>query len=187
MTATAAAEVVRPNPPGKLRLLPGQAAPISGRVHVLTEIAARYSDLVDTLNGPDGVRGDGGSGLRMPRTYTATVREFERLVLQLRDTDRNLWWHLDGWWLSATTRTMYHCPRCGMTHQSEHVHGKKSGHGLMVVKCKPVVVYTRRSGVREGYAKQAIERIAEAWALGHEPMLPGCDKNTHAPDCKCRR
>lgn len=170
---TAAAPLPIPSDPQtNLHLLPGQVRPHTGRGHVLTEIAARYSELIEPLNGPDGVRGDGASPIRMPRTYTPTVKEFERLVVRLRDENRPLWWHLNGWHLSATSRTMHHCPRCGITHQPEHVHAKKNGPGLMTVKCKRVVVYSRRAGARESLAKQAIQQLADWWGLDHEPMLP---------------
>lgn len=108
----------------------------------------------------------------MPRTYTATVREFERLVVRLRLERRDLWWHLDGWWLSAETRTMFHCPRCGMTHRPEHVHpGRDSGRPSLF-KCKRVVVFRRLPGARESVAREAIVVLASWWGLGHEPMLP---------------
>lgn len=142
------------------------------RVAVLTEIAERYGELVEPLNGPDRVRGDGGSVVRMPRTYTATVREFERLVVRLRVERRDLWWHLDGWWLSATTRTIWVCPRCGPCHQAEHVHRKRKDPGLLVVKCKRAVQWSRLPGARESLAKQAVVVLAEWWALDHEPMRP---------------
>ena len=153
----------------------GRAAPTGpskARIAVLTEIASRYAELVEPLNGPDGIRGDGGSPISMPKTYTPTVREFERLVVALRLEERTLWWHLDGWWLAATTRTMFHCPRCGPTHQSEHVHSKRTGPGLIKLKCKRIVVARRRQGARETQAERAIEWIAERWSLEHEPMLP---------------
>ena len=180
----AALELVRPPLSDRIGGLPGLRTASSGRVFVLTEIASRYAELVDPLNGPDGIRGDGGSPVRMPRTYTATVKEFERLTVQLRDTERPLWWHLNGWHLEATSRTMWHCPKCGMTHQPEHIHAKKNGPGLMSVKCKRVVVYTRKSGARESEAVRAIRKLADWWGLGHEPMLPGCG-TVHEPGCRC--
>lgn len=146
---------------------------LSRRVVVLSEIAERYAELVDPLCGPSGVAGDGGSVMLMPATYTATVKRFEELVRRLRDEDRELWRHLDGWWLSASSRTVWHCPRCGLCHQPEHVHRKRNGHGLLTVKCKRVRVWNRLPGAREGEARRAIVRLAEWWpdSVG-EPMIP---------------
>jgi hypothetical protein len=154
------------------RAMPVGALP-SRRVVVLEQIAERYGELTDPL--ADGaLPGDGlmAGVLRMPRTYTATVREFERLVVLLRAEDRVLWGHLDGWWLSAVTRTVFHCPRCGICHQSEHRHENRRSGRMSTVKCKRVVQWRRRQGAREGEARRAIEWVAAAWSLGSEPMLP---------------
>lgn len=142
------------------------------RVAILTQIAERYSELVSPLNGPNRLRGDGDSVIRMPRTYTPTVREFERLASRLRSEKRGLWWHLDGWWLSAETKTMFNCPRCGLTHRPEHLHPNRRSGRATTVKCKRVVVCQRRPGAREQLAKTAIGQLATWWDLPHEPFLP---------------
>lgn len=159
---------------------------VAGRVVVLRLIAERYSELVDPQNGPSGIRGDGGAlsllqhergcrirSSRPPRCSCAlrSVVEFERLARRLRAEERGLWRHLDGWWLSASTRTMWHCPRCGLTHQREHVHGKRKGSGLIAIKCKRVIVWSRLPGARESGADRALEWMAVRWGLGHEPQL----------------
>lgn len=171
--------------------LPGELRPKSGglspRAAKLRDIAEWFSDLVDPLNGPSGVRGDGGSlprlqhepgcrihGSRPPACSCSlrSVLEFERLVDRLRVDDRELWWHLDGWFLSASSRTMWHCPRCGMTHQREHVHAKRRGSGLIRVRCKRVLVWSRVPGAQRSRAEAGLEVLAGWWGLGHEPMLP---------------
>lgn len=163
---------VRPGGRAMLAAPTALGAPKS-RVRVLSEIAERYAELTDPLAGPADVRGDGDSVSVMPRTYTATVREFERLAVRLREEQRSLWWHLDGWWLSASTRTVYHCPRCGITHRPEHVHPSRRNSGKPVsVSCKRVLVWSRRSGARESLAREAIEVMASWWVLASEPMLP---------------
>jgi hypothetical protein len=73
----------------------------SSRERVLWEIAESYSELVDPSFGPSGVRGSGELGLRMPWSYTGTVREFERLQQRLRVEDAVLGWHLLEWHLKA--------------------------------------------------------------------------------------
>lgn len=172
----ASAAPARPEDAARLATATGLTAPSGAvprsRVAILTEIAERYSELVEPLNGPQGIRGDGSSPIQMPRTYTTTVREFERLVLSLRAEDRRLWAHLDGWWLSASTRTIWLCPRCGPCHQAEHVHTKRHGHGLLIVKCKRAVQWSRLPGAHESEAKRAIIVIAGWWNLRSEPMLP---------------
>lgn len=147
-------------------------APKNTRVRVLVEIAERYHELVDPLNGPGESVGTGELLSLMPRTYTATVKEFERLVKLLRVEERELWGHVNGWWLSATTRTVWLCPRCGPCHQSEHVHqGRKTGKPL-TVKCRRVRQWRRATGARESLALEGLNWVADRWGLGTEPMLP---------------
>lgn len=166
----------RPVGPATIAIATGIPAPSvpapASRVRILTEIASRYDELVTPLNGPDGIRGDGQATPAMPKTYTATLREFERLVVELRATDRELWRHLDGWWLSASTRTIYQCPRCGPTHAREHVHPNRRSGRPTTIKTKRVVVWVRIAGARESIAKAAIVVVASRWALEIEPMLP---------------
>ena len=173
-------EAVRPEVRGTLATPTAIGAPkigssrlLESRVRILIEIAERFRELVDPLSGPSGVRGDGGSGPGMPPTYTATVREFERLAVRLREERRDLWWHLDGWWLSAESRTVFHCPRCGMCHQPAHRHPSRRNAGKVVeVKCKRVIAWSRRPGARESLARKAVETMAGWWVLESEPMLP---------------
>lgn len=170
---------------------------LDGRVRIFIEIAERYGELADPQSGPSGLRGDGVSlGLtrheprcllleradvkrvveKAPRPHCTcayrTVAEFQRLVSRLRVEQRPLWWHLDGWWLSAESRTVWHCPRCGVCHQPEHKHPNRRSGRLSTVKCKRVLVWTRGQGARESVAKEAVGVMAGWWALESEPMLP---------------
>lgn len=183
---------------------------VESRVRVLEDFAERFAEFVDPQSGPSGVRGDGGGvGLsrheprclllerppevrrdlaraRLPHCTCdyRSVTEFGRLVSRLRSEERLLWWHLDGWWLSAEKRTVWHCPRCGICHQPSHDHQSRKNAGKVVqVRCKRVIVWSRRVGAvdpethkprmpRESLAKQALEWIAQEWALDSEPMLP---------------
>lgn len=177
--------------PAMLGGVTGLAAPssrrLSPRAAVLWEIAERFDSLMDPSNGGSGVRGDGSwmPALRhepgcvfrssSPPRCSCSLRsvvEFSRLVSRLRVEERELWRHLDGWWLSATTRTVWHCPRCGICHQKEHVHSKRKGSGLLVVKCKRVVAWSRLPGAQKSRALDAVEVLASWWGLEHEPMLP---------------
>lgn len=149
----------------------------AARVRILTEIAERYREFTEPLNGSSGIRGTGDLTPRMPATYTATVRQFERVAALLRDSpdlaERELWWHLNGWWLGADTRTAWHCPRCGICHQAEHRHPNRRSGVLSTVQCKRVVAWRRLPGARESEAKRAIEMMARAWPDEMaEPMLP---------------
>jgi hypothetical protein len=180
---------------GRLMAPTGSGAPASEldrllerRSKILATIAERYRELLDPLGGPAGVRGDGGSVSLMAHEPRCLIRvasparcscayrsvaEFGRLVARLRLEERSLWWHLDGWWLSAETRTINLCPRCGPTHASEHRHPSRKRSGKSVtVKCKRVVVWSRRSGARESSARAALLVMAGWWALESEPELP---------------
>lgn len=174
----AAVAFVHPGGAAMLAAPTGRAMPMTdrlivSRVRVLQVIAERYAELVDPMGGPSGLRGDGDAVGMMPRTYTPSVREFERLVCRLRVDDRALWWHLDGWWLAAEPRTVWLCPRCGVTHKPSHVHPSRRNSGKPVeVKCKRVVIWSRRAGARESTARQGLEWVAGEWRLGSEPMLP---------------
>lgn len=64
---------------------------VESRVKVLRVIAERYLELVDPMQGPSGISGDGGSSGFMPDTYSPTVREFERLMSVMKyDRHRSL-------------------------------------------------------------------------------------------------
>lgn len=156
------------------------------RVQVLTVIAERYHELVHPSFTPNGF-GDGTGVNLMPRTYTATVREFERLYTTLRadgkkpvsertTRDSEWWWRcLRDFYLRAEPRTVFECPRCRrQTHAPEHVHtdgfGKDSTYqGRRIIVIHRPVQDSNRVGAG---ALKAVEWMAEHWSLASEPMLP---------------
>jgi hypothetical protein len=167
------------------------------RVSVLWRVAELYTELVDPLNGPSGVRGDGeaigfaghdkgcriGSSLRCSCSKR-TLDEYERLVRLMRDdrhepllelngqkvSVRSLWWHLEHWHHRAT-RVIRHVP--------VQANGKK-GRKLRVLNhdgtpaTRPTIHYLRDPKADRVRAERAIEFIASRWdhrRIG-EPMLP---------------
>jgi len=108
----------------------------------------------------------------MPRTYTPTVREVERLVKALREERHSVWWHVNEWYLRAETQLLFHCPRCkSNTHQPSHVHRGKSGKDLRV-DGRRIVIHRRHKNANVDKASKGIAWMAEHWSLSHEPMIP---------------
>lgn len=153
------------------------------REKVLWTIAELYSDLVDPLNGPASLRGDGESLALMPSTYSPTVKEYERLVKLMRDdrseplvrtssgervSVRSLWWHLNEWHHRAE-KVIRHVPKQAKT---------KRGKTLRVlnadgsVATQPALAWRRDPGANQARAELAIQWIACRWGLPVEPMLP---------------
>jgi hypothetical protein len=129
------------------------------RVTILKEIARLYPDLIDTLNGPAGIRGTGDSDGLMPTTYTPTVREYERLVKAMRDdrheplldgklSVRAAWWHLEHW---------HHRAERVIRHQPIQTNGKR-GRKLTVLNSdgtpatKPTIAWLRDPKASEAKA-----------------------------------
>lgn len=186
MSAPAAASAIVPGLPASVRPKSGLGAQqepvpariLASRVPVLAEIARRYHDLVCPLNGPDRIRGDGESVPRMPPTYTATVREFERLMGVMRSQARQqaahgeavgtLRWHILAWYVDAEPVTR---------HRNVYVarHGKKP---RLLLKAngkpltRPETGFRRHPQARKEKADWGLEWMAERWGLGTEPMLP---------------
>ena len=164
----------------------GGAMP-SQRVRVLTELLERYHDLVDPLTSA-GIPGDGATAgiLLMPATYTASVRELERLIRLLRDdhhgpivkwthngqryeaSPRRLWWHLNAYYIDVVH--VLHVPSLkqpkNKRKQLRRAAVDQDGRAL------PQVRVLRKAEARYPIALKALEHIAEAWSLPHEPMLP---------------
>lgn len=154
------------------------------RLTILREIARLYPELIDPLNGPNSIRGTGDSLGLMPPTYTATVREYERLVKLMRDdrseplielngqkvSVRSLWWHLEHW---------HHRAQRVIRHTEIHTAGKK-GRKLRVLNAdgtpttRPTIHHLRDPKASEAKADRALEWIAQHWDAKRigEPMLP---------------
>lgn len=157
---------------------------LTHREEILWRIAELYPALVDPLNSGSGIPGT-GDRLPMldPKLYTATVREFERL-LTLMKTDRSeslvtlssgakhsvrsLLWHLGEWHLRCET-VVRHEPV-----KARGKHGKVST--LVDTSGRPVtapkLAKRRHPAAREKLAEQAIVWMAARWSLPVEPMLP---------------
>lgn len=171
------------DPPANVTFTSGRSTP-SYRVRVLTEIAARYHELVDPLS-KAGIPGDGDTAglLQMPRTYTDTVREFERLCRLMRDdrtspliilasgekvSVRQLKWHLTEYHLNAQT-VIRHRP-------VEKLRGR---HRVRLMNhdgtpaTKPEIATMRNPQARADLANAAIRWMCDRWGLKTEPMLPG--------------
>lgn len=151
---------------------------LKSRVNVLAEIARCYAELVDPLNGGSGVPGDGSSPIQMPRTYTPTVKEFERLLRLMRHTSdqqgkyegyrlKTLAFHLEGWHTTAE-RIIRRQPVIVVSHGKPRQLKNHDGS----TKTRPVIAYRRHPEALEERAQLALRWIAEQWSLGHEPMLP---------------
>lgn len=145
-----------------------KAGPVSYRERVLREVAERYGELVDPLQSGSGVRGTGELGLAMPRTYTATVREFERLAVELRSVDPGLHWHLLEWFLKAE-RVIRHEPVWVTTASGKRRRMRGPG-GFYVTRA--MVGFRRHPGAVAELAFRAIGWIAEEWGLPVEPESP---------------
>jgi hypothetical protein len=151
---------------------------VSKRVEVLAQIALRYHELADPHNGPDRVRGDGDSVSLMPRTYTATVKEFERLMGVMRNQAKQkayagyslgkLRWHVLEWYVKAEpvvrSRPLLVTGKGGKLVPAYESTGERA-----MIR---TVAFIRDRDAREDRALLGLEWMAGSWALSHEPFLP---------------
>lgn len=147
------------------------AARPDSRARILEEIAARYEELIDPL-AHTGIKGDGSMAgvLHMPPTYTATVREFERLKAALKRSRPDLHWHLVAYHIRVT-RAQKWVPRA-VKRRNRHTEWK----------LEPRIVVYRHPDAQQDQAHDAIRWIANHWALQSEPMLPPeLDTPGHTP------
>jgi hypothetical protein len=161
----------------------------------LRVLLERYAELVD----PQQSRGGLGSGERlplMPATYTASVRELERLLRVMRDdrvnrvvgrgpdgralTPRRLWWHVNAWFLAAETVTV-RPPKVTRKNRGKQLRRQpldEQGAPLPVYldkrdgKTKRLVRVLRPAGADERIAELGVRYLASVWSAGFEPMLP---------------
>ena len=112
------------------------------------------------MRGPSGVRGDGGSIISMPATYTATVREFERLKAALKQSEPVLHWHLVHWHIRVV-RTQKWLPR-----------SVKRRNRKVEWLLEPRIIIHRHKSASQTQAAAAIGWMADRWGLTSEPMLP---------------
>lgn len=129
------------------------------REEVITRLLERWDELVEP-GAKLGIAGDGDSTPRMPRTYTPTVRELERLIGVMRETRRSQWWHLTERYL-----------RC--SHATKDVPVKRKGkNGKTAIVLERRVVTSWSAKVRDEKVRRAVSWLASEWSLAIEPMLP---------------
>lgn len=134
----------------------------SPRERVLIELLRLYNDLASPMQGPAGIAGDGDSLPLMPSTYTASVRELERLLTVMRADARSIHWHVSEYFIRCTTRnaTVWEKRKA------------KGGKTLSVEVRK--IVYVRDNAIRLEKVRRGVSWLADHWnakAIG-EPMLP---------------
>lgn len=149
------------------------------REQILWRIAELYTDLADPTGGPSDIRGTSEStGGMNPKLYTATVKEYERLVKLMRDdrsepliatpqgklSVRSLWWHLEHYHHRAQ-RVIKHLPVTSKRGQ-RIVNADGTPH------TQPAIAHLRDPKAKEAHARLAIAWIAQHWGLPVEPMVP---------------
>lgn len=157
-------------------------ADIQARVRVLRVIASQYLALIDPMQGPGGVKGDGNSLALMPQTYSATVREFERLLGVMREdramslelvdgvkvSVRRLRWHVNAFYVEAQAVTR-HFPLPLKKGSRLALMRDQDG---QAVTTRPVTRVHRHPGASVRLADAGLAWIAAEWSLNHEPFLP---------------
>lgn len=140
------------------------------REQIITQLLERYTELADPMQSGNG---GGDTGLRlMPRTYTPSVRELERLMVALREERHNIWWHVNERYLKAVQTTAYQCPKCkGISHSTTHRHRDKRNK-LSTYTGIRVLRTSWNTGVNAKKVDQGITWLAGQWTLATEPMLP---------------
>ena len=130
------------------------------REEVIVSLLERLAEFTEPLNGPTGIAGDGDSVALMPRTYTPSVREVERLMRRMRVERRSQWWHVNARYVL-----------CEHVARDVPVRRKaKNGKTVTLLERQLVAVFDR--GVRAEKVRRGVEWLAAEWALPHEPMLP---------------
>lgn len=67
---------------------------------IICSMLARFNEARETLNGPGDIRGDGNSVTLMPSTWNDSYRELERCLLNLRNTHKPLYAHIQERYLA---------------------------------------------------------------------------------------
>jgi hypothetical protein len=140
---------------------------MSRREKIIVELLERYDDLVTTLNGPRGTRGERDSDCLMPTTYNSSVRELERLMVQMREQERTLWWHVNERYIRCRTVVRYELrPKLDKHNRVKRTKGK-------VVREKvPALVTVYDARVEPPLVVEGVRWLAANWALPHDPELP---------------
>lgn len=160
------------------------------RCRVIRDLLARYAELVDPMQARDGSGNGVALGL-MPATYSASVRELERLLRLMREhghhvttvgklvpdapraqrdirvSARGLWWHLNERYIAATTRTV----DVPVTRRAKNGKRLQKVERRVVPAVHPVVAASV-DGDETLMVRAGIALLAIGWGLSSEPMLP---------------
>lgn len=130
------------------------------REEIIVALLERYGELVDPMQSGNG--GEAGWGLRMPATYTPSVRELERLLRRMRGERPSQWWHVSERYIRAQSAL------------KDVPVKRRTKHGKPVTVVERQVVTTWHPGVRLEKVRKGVEWLADSWDARRvgEPMLP---------------
>lgn len=163
---------------------------MSSRERVIVELLVRLPELVDPMQSRSGL-GDGVALPLMPGTWTASVREVERLLRVMREdrsspllvdgagvrivvdgqpvSVRRLWWHVRGFYVdvdrSPVVPQRVRVPR-SKRRQLVRLATDATGRAL------PQRRERRDPAARRSIAELGVAWMAAHWSLKHEPFLP---------------
>lgn len=150
---------------------------LTARELVIQTILERFDELRDPLRGPGELRGDGNSVALMPVTYSADVREVERLYKLMRTTPGvygepahpivSLHWHLAEWYTRSTSLTV-DVPVFGRRHGKKIQQRNQDGSPVT----RRSLVVRRHPAAQEALALSGVAWMAHSWGLSREPFLP---------------
>jgi hypothetical protein len=147
-------------------------SPLATRERAIIALLERFDDLHDPWQaGSGGDRGLGGltphePGCRVwegrPPRCSCAYRcgaELERLLVEMRSSERRLWWHLNEHYLAAV-----------WVHRVVYVR-RKAKHGKHVTVAEPRLERERDKS-DQMLVDAGVSWLADAWGLEQEPMLP---------------
>ena len=149
----------------------------------IAEMLRRYEEARETLNGPSGVRGDGGDVCLMPVTWNASYRELERCLQRMRESreslvrcsdgekrsPRALWWHVTERFLRPELRHMRVPVRGGKPRIPAHAE-LHAGAVEVGEKWARVIVCVWSPAVSEVAVDAGLEWLADSFR--GEPYMP---------------
>lgn len=132
----------------------------------------------------------------MPETYSASVREVERLLRVMRDdrwrplvvvggervSVRSLWWHVRGFYVDAVRSVWVPARvRVPRSRRGDLRRLAVDGSGRPM----PVLRVVRVPGARRDLAEAGVEWIAANWRLSSEPQVFRHGRMGWALGCRC--
>lgn len=131
---------------------------LTGRQRIIVELLDRYDELVSPLQARNG-HGDGEPLPLMPATYTASVRELERLMQRMRAERPSQWWHVNEHYIACTW----------VVREVPVRRKAKRGHVTELTRAR---VRRASPAVRAEKVRRGVQWLADEWAAPFEPMLP---------------